>query len=122
MSILKIARMGHPVLRRPADPVADPTAPEVRRLVADMWETLADTVAGKLGLKGASQKAKAAAPATKAGKAASPKRAKTAAPARGKAAKSKGPRGAVPVRKGKASSKGKARPKARKTASRAKRR
>jgi len=42
MSILKIARMGHPVLRRPADPLADPTAPEVRRLVADMWETLAD--------------------------------------------------------------------------------
>ena len=41
-SILKIARMGHPVLRRPADPVADPTAPEVRRLVADMWETLGD--------------------------------------------------------------------------------
>lgn len=41
-SILKIARMGHPILRRPADPVADPTAPEVRRLVADMWETLAD--------------------------------------------------------------------------------
>jgi peptide deformylase len=42
MSILKIARMGHPVLRRPADPLADPTAPEVRRLVADMWETLTD--------------------------------------------------------------------------------
>ena len=40
MSILKIARMGHPVLRHPAEPVADPTAPEVRRLVADMWETL----------------------------------------------------------------------------------
>jgi peptide deformylase len=42
MSILKIARMGHPVLRHPAEPVADPTAPEVRRLVADMWETLGD--------------------------------------------------------------------------------
>src|SRR5262249_59772864 len=42
MSILKIARMGHPVLRRPADPVVDPTAAEVRRLVADMWETLSD--------------------------------------------------------------------------------
>jgi len=42
MSILKIARMGHPVLRHPAEPVADPTAPEVRRLVADMWETLDD--------------------------------------------------------------------------------
>jgi peptide deformylase len=42
MSILKIARMGHPVLRRVADPVADPTAPEIRRLVDDMVETLWD--------------------------------------------------------------------------------
>jgi len=42
MSILKIARMGHPVLSRPASPVPDPTALEIRRLVADMWETLAD--------------------------------------------------------------------------------
>jgi peptide deformylase len=42
MAILKIARMGHPVLRGIAEPVADPTAPEVRRLVADMIETLAD--------------------------------------------------------------------------------
>ncbi len=42
MSILKIARMGHPVLRRRAEPVADPTDPEIRRLVLDMWETLAD--------------------------------------------------------------------------------
>ena len=42
MAILKIARMGHPVLRRVAAPVADPTAPEIRRLVADMEETLAD--------------------------------------------------------------------------------
>ena len=42
MAILKIARMGHPVLRRVAAPVADPTAPEIRRLVADMAETLAD--------------------------------------------------------------------------------
>jgi len=42
MAILKIARMGHPVLRRKADAVADPTAPEIRRLVADMVETLAD--------------------------------------------------------------------------------
>jgi peptide deformylase len=42
MSILKIARMGHPVLRSPAAPVADPGAPEVRRLVADMIETLED--------------------------------------------------------------------------------
>ena len=42
MAILKIARMGHPVLRRRADEVADPTAPEIRRLVADMVETLRD--------------------------------------------------------------------------------
>jgi peptide deformylase len=42
MAILKIARMGHPVLRRIADPVADPTAPEIRRLVDDMVETLWD--------------------------------------------------------------------------------
>jgi len=48
MAILKIARMGHPVLRRPAEPVVDPTAPEVERLVADMLETLAD--AGGIGL------------------------------------------------------------------------
>ena len=42
MAILKIARMGHPVLRRRADPVADPTASEIHRLIADMVETLAD--------------------------------------------------------------------------------
>jgi peptide deformylase len=42
MAILKIARMGHPVLRGIAQEVADPTAPEVRRLVADMTETLED--------------------------------------------------------------------------------
>ena len=42
MAILKIARMGNPVLGRPAEPVADPMAPEVKGLVADMWETLMD--------------------------------------------------------------------------------
>lgn len=42
MAILKIARMGHPVLRRVADPVPDPTAPEVTALVRDMIETLDD--------------------------------------------------------------------------------
>ncbi len=42
MAILKIARMGHPVLLRRADPVADPGAPEIRRLVADMIETMED--------------------------------------------------------------------------------
>ncbi len=42
MAILKIARMGHPVLRRRADSVPDPTAPAIRSLVADMIETMED--------------------------------------------------------------------------------
>ena len=42
MAILKIARMGHPVLLQKAEPVADPMAPEIRKLVADMFETLDD--------------------------------------------------------------------------------
>ena len=42
MAILKIARMGHPVLLRKCDPVADPGAPEIRRLVADMMDTMMD--------------------------------------------------------------------------------
>jgi peptide deformylase len=42
MAILKIARMGHPVLLREAEPVADPTTPDIRRLVADMAETMRD--------------------------------------------------------------------------------
>lgn len=42
MAILKIARMGHPVLLTPAEPVADPSAPEIRRLVRDMIETMED--------------------------------------------------------------------------------
>ena len=48
MAILKIARMGHPVLLAPAAEVEDPTAPEIRRLVADMAETMED--AGGIGL------------------------------------------------------------------------
>lgn len=42
MAILKIARMGHPVLAAPARPVADPRHPEIRRLVNDMVETMID--------------------------------------------------------------------------------
>ncbi|HEX2594245.1 MAG TPA: peptide deformylase [Rhizomicrobium sp.] len=42
MAILKIARMGHPVLGRKAEPVSDPTSPEIRRLVRDMIETMID--------------------------------------------------------------------------------
>jgi peptide deformylase len=42
MAILKIARMGHPVLAQKAQTVEDPTAPEIRRLVRDMIETMVD--------------------------------------------------------------------------------
>lgn len=42
MALLKIARMGHPVLLRRADPVTDPTDPEITRLVDDMLETMLD--------------------------------------------------------------------------------
>jgi peptide deformylase len=48
MALLKIARMGNPVLRTPAAVVDDPTAPWVRRLVADMIETMED--AGGTGI------------------------------------------------------------------------
>lgn len=48
MAILKIARLGHPILYRRADPVKDPAAPALRRLIADMIETLED--AGGVGL------------------------------------------------------------------------
>ena len=48
MAILKIARMGHPVLLAHAEPVADPTAPEIRRLVADMIETMHDATGAGL--------------------------------------------------------------------------
>ncbi|MFC7478513.1 peptide deformylase [Dankookia sp. GCM10030260] len=42
MTVLKIARMGHPVLLERCRPVADPGAPEIRRLVRDMIETMED--------------------------------------------------------------------------------
>ena len=42
MPLLKIARMGHPVLTQVCEPVSDPGAPEIRRLVADMIETMRD--------------------------------------------------------------------------------
>lgn len=42
MALLKIARMGHPVLLRPAAAIEDPTAEPVRRLVGHMVETLFD--------------------------------------------------------------------------------
>lgn len=42
MAILKIARMGHPVLSARAQEVPDPTSRDIRQLVDDMLETLAD--------------------------------------------------------------------------------
>jgi peptide deformylase len=48
MAILKIARMGHPVLLQRAVEVADPGSPEIARLIRDMAETLDD--AGGVGL------------------------------------------------------------------------
>jgi peptide deformylase len=42
MAILKIARMGHPVLSVRAHEDPDPLAPEIRRLVNDMVETMID--------------------------------------------------------------------------------
>lgn len=42
MTIRKIAKMGHPVLRERAAEIADLTDPELRRLVEDMVETMID--------------------------------------------------------------------------------
>ena len=42
MAILKIARMGHPVLAQKATLVPSPGSPEIRRLVSDMVETMID--------------------------------------------------------------------------------
>src|SRR6185503_5313314 len=48
MAVLRIAKMGNPILRQVAAPVDDPTAPEIRRLAADMQETLEDIGASGL--------------------------------------------------------------------------
>jgi peptide deformylase len=42
MAILKIARMGHPVLIEPAAAIEDPTAERIQRLIGHMVETLRD--------------------------------------------------------------------------------
>lgn len=42
LAILKIARMGHPVLRRPAQAVEEPIPAVVRQLAHDMIETMRD--------------------------------------------------------------------------------
>lgn len=48
MAILKLARLGHPVLLARTEPINDPAAPEIGRLLRDMAETLDD--AGGVGL------------------------------------------------------------------------
>ena len=48
MSILKIARMGHPILHQVAEEVTEPTSPETAAIVRDLIETL--EAAGGLGL------------------------------------------------------------------------
>ena len=42
MAVLSVAQMGHPILLKPAEPIADPTAPEIARLAADMRDTIED--------------------------------------------------------------------------------
>ncbi len=42
MAILKIARMGHPVLANKSFPVDDPTDPEIHMLINDMIDTMRD--------------------------------------------------------------------------------
>jgi peptide deformylase len=44
MAVLKVARLGHPVLRRRAEPISPEAvgAPEIQRLIDDMIETMAD--------------------------------------------------------------------------------
>ncbi|HEY1720195.1 MAG TPA: peptide deformylase [Magnetospirillaceae bacterium] len=48
MAVLDIARMGAQVLRAPAHPVPDPTAPEIAQLVEDMKDTM--IAAGGIGI------------------------------------------------------------------------
>ena len=50
MAILKIAKMGHPILREKAKKVEDPTSKEVQLLINDMFETLADLGGTGVGL------------------------------------------------------------------------
>ena len=48
MAVLRIAKMGNPILLKKADPVPDPTAADIRRLAADMQDTLEDIGASGL--------------------------------------------------------------------------
>ena len=40
MPIRQIAKMGHPILQKPAAAVDDPKDPDIARLAADMRDTL----------------------------------------------------------------------------------
>lgn len=40
MAVHEIKKMGNPVLRRKADAVSDPGAPEIRALIADMFDSM----------------------------------------------------------------------------------
>jgi peptide deformylase len=48
MTILKIAKMGHPCLIEVAKEISDPTAPNIAKLAADMRDTLIDIKANGL--------------------------------------------------------------------------
>ncbi|MCL6607931.1 MAG: peptide deformylase [Geminicoccaceae bacterium] len=48
MTVLEIARLGHPILLARARPVEDPSAPAIRTLARDMIETMRE--AGGIGL------------------------------------------------------------------------
>jgi len=48
VAVLRIAKMGNPVLLRTAEAVADPTAPEIRKLAQDMQDTIEDIGASGL--------------------------------------------------------------------------
>ncbi len=50
MALLKIARMGHPILMKPAEYIEDPTDPALAQLAVDMFETMFD--APGVGLAG----------------------------------------------------------------------
>ena len=48
MAILKIAKMGHPILKEVAEKVENPKSPQIQQLLTDMRETMVD--AGGVGL------------------------------------------------------------------------
>tara|TARA_B100000686_G_scaffold342408_1_gene421516 strand:- start:25620 stop:26141 length:522 start_codon:yes stop_codon:yes gene_type:complete len=50
MAILKIAKMGHPILLEKAKKVDDPTSPKIKALVNDMLDTLNDLGGSGVGL------------------------------------------------------------------------